>query len=104
MAKGDLHAYEETGQRRPSGCDEYAVDWDGAVLRGFLRNGRILRRLPGPELRALVEAALELCPTEPTFDDVRLSYVEIQVQRADLAAFNAAVAAYRKARGGDRGE
>ena len=52
----------------------------------------------------LVEAALALCPTEPTLDDERLSYVEIQVQRADLAAFRVAVVAYRKARGGDRGE
>ena len=82
MAKGDIHASVETGE-----------EW-----------GVSRRPLPGPELRALVKAALDLCPTEPTFDDVRLSYVEIQVQRADLAAFNAAVAAYRKARGGDRGE
>ncbi len=44
-------------------------------------------------LEAVVEAARNLCPSEPSFDDPRISWVEVQIERTELAAFRAALTA-----------
>lgn len=40
----------------------------------------------------VIEAAKNLCPSEPSFDDERLDYVEVQIDREYLKQFRAAVA------------
>ena len=44
-------------------------------------------------VKAVIEAAKNLCPSQPSFDDPRIEWVEVQIDRDDLKAFRDAVAA-----------
>ena len=43
---------------------------------------------------SVVEASQNLHPSAPTFEDERISYVEVQIEKQSLAEFRTALTAY----------
>lgn len=84
---------EEVCGELKSNCDSVARDFNDACDKIRLLKSELAAARP------LIRAAQNLTHSEPSFDDARISWVEVQVDRDELKEFREALAAYDQAVG-----